>query len=318
MKFNEFITACQQPDFFGRHVVFAFVGTSYPASFFSLLFRVIRSSDTSFHFINLEDASKVHVRGNFETSFLGSSSRYWLGDLSSLSSSACQEWHDYAFAYKGPNTLIFFTTNHIKIVPKEWQVIMLPEVCDGSVFHSLFELIEKSGSSERDFLRELTLRYPTLAFDVTCMMMHYASLVGQGSGEFFSSWADELVITQESLFALSQSFFAKNGTKFFKQWARFSTHFSPQFWVAYWSEQLWRAHSFIPLDDKGSSEARFIAARLPFSFTKYDWRNYTKNELKAAHHYVYGMDYALKNNSSVEVLDLFFSFFFKDYFVHRP
>jgi hypothetical protein len=127
-----------------------------------------------------------------------------------------------------------------------------------------------------------------------------------------------IIAPKSSLFTLSTYFFAKDARLFFPLWVRISHEYSPQFWVVYWAEQLWRAHGFLQLHKKNKKDdAKKIAFRLPFGFIQREWRNYSVRELRNAHAMMYEIDFRLKNGSDDYILDFFFSKFFTNQFVPK-
>jgi hypothetical protein len=125
-----------------------------------------------------------------------------------------------------------------------------------------------------------------------------------------------VVAPAQSMFNLSTYLFQKNGDKFFELWKRIAESYSAPFWVAFWSEQLWRASMFVTLNKQRKyNDARKIAFRLPFSFINRDWHNYSADELAAAHDFIYRLDGRLKNGGSDIGLDLFYAQFLSNQFV---
>jgi hypothetical protein len=115
-------------------------------------------------------------------------------------------------------------------------------------------------------------------------------------------------VPELSLFTLSQYFFARDGMRFFKQWSILKDQYAAPFWISFWSEQLWRASSFIELSEQHNfAEAKRISFKLPFSFIQRDWKNVTVQELKRAHDVLYHCDCAIKNGGDPNVLELFYT-----------
>lgn len=88
-----------------------------------------------------------------------------------------------------------------------------------------------------------------------------------------------------------------------------------QFWIAFWSEQLVKAYGFVLYSQqKNYSAAKKISYRLPFSFTKTDWKKIDQHELVRAHHFLYFYDFHIKNGGTDRMFDLFYSNFFTGFY----
>ena len=123
--------------------------------------------------------------------------------------------------------------------------------------------------------------------------------------EFFSSWFDRIVEQKQSLFALSNYFFAKDSKNFYAAWRSVAADYPPEFWIAFWAEQLWQAMIFVTLaQTEDLSVAKKSVSRLPFAFMYKDWRKYSVADLTQAHALLYAIDYANKNGSVIDGLEL--------------
>src|SRR5690606_10286153 len=118
-----------------------------------------------------------------------------------------------------------------------------------------------------------------------------------------------------STFLLAQYFFAQDKKLFFDSWFYFINSLPIEYWIAFFSEQLWQAITFIKRANLNITDAKKHAKRLPFSFINKDWQNY-KNKidfLVKAHNELYLIDYKLKNGSTYS-LDIWLNKFFLDKF----
>ena len=97
--------------------------------------------------------------------------------------------------------------------------------------------------------------------------MHYAKVLGANTDYFISAWLEKIITPERSLFTLSTYFFAKKAQLFFAEWKNIFGQYSEQFWIAFWSEQLWRAHHYVDYSKaKQFALAKKIGYRLPFTF----------------------------------------------------
>ena len=116
--------------------------------------------------------------------------------------------------------------------------------------------------------------------------------------------------SEHSLFQLSKYLLFRDSAPFYILWAEIVYLYSPQFWISFWSEQLFRAYYFILYQKQNDFRlSKQIGLRLPFEFIKSGWRYLDINLLKEAHHLLYQIDYNLKNGGSDLGLDLFINKF---------
>lgn len=247
---------------------------------------------------------------SLHTTFLGHKSWYWLHSDAGIAKKILEQWHTFLRAYTGPNTIIFCTASNK--VASSWYVIDLPEVVNSSGFKQIAWMM---GVKQYNFIEHLFQKVGTVSLDQAIILCRYATLIGKSSRVFFDSWLPQLVVADVSFFGLSQALFARNARQFLKQWQRVRMLYAPQFWISFWSEQLWRAYCYIRLYKEGKKlEAKKIGFRLPFSFLQNDWRNYSLQELQNAHNQLYSIDYSIKQGASESGLELFYINFFNPSF----
>ena len=141
--------------------------------------------------------------------------------------------------------------------------------------------------------------------------MGYQSVIGRKSEAFFAQWLSKIITPNKSLFSLSQYLFARQSQAFLQQWKALKDDFPDEFWIAYWSEQLWQAALFVMrAKAQGYDAAKRGAFRLPFSFINKDWQKHNEQSLVAAHDALYKLDYNLKNSAGGHGLELWYAIFF--------
>lgn len=302
------------PDFWARTTRIGFTASAYPILFFADFFKQIHELVAS-HFtqsIHLDIQSRPigECMALLETSFLGMRSLYVLKNVSELSAASKQQWLSYLANYQGPHCVIFF------IQADDAQVddcIVLPAAIDKQLFAQLLTFFAGQACAQRSHaaVQAIYARQSSLPLDTACSMMRYLMLMGNGHQTFFENWIDTFIEPETSLFTLSQHFFARAPQKFFATWKGISSHYGEQFWIAFWSEQLWRAYHVVDyLQQSRFVEAKGVSYRLPFSLMQQDWKKLTLTELQQAHAFLYGIDTALKNGGNTVSLDLFYSKFF--------
>lgn len=293
---------------------------TYPVLFFSRLFTYLKNNKTlRIESCDLEEQNIADIKGRLSTSFLGTSTLYWMRAVSVLDQKIKQEFLQYVRNYLGPNRVVFFALHEdIPYHAKDTIYIDIPEHIDKQHAIDLLQtLCGFDATHAQQFAQAVFARHKEIALDGFCMLVQYGQLLNVASvSSFLDDWLEYILTPKASLFTLSTHFFAKDARLFFPLWVRIQHEYSPQFWVAYWAEQLWRAHGFLQLHKKNKKDdAKKMAFRLPFTFIQREWRNYSMRELKQAHAMMYTIDFRLKNGGNEHVLDLFFSKFFSNQFI---
>jgi hypothetical protein len=301
---------------FNEKQLICFKGSYYPVLFFSLVLNQLKQNyGSGFESIALSEHDLQSVLARLEMSFLGSRTMYWMRDIQELDDKTKKKIFLYLSNYKGPNTIILCMAD----VPANWQdatIIELPEKVDKKLFIELIEH-EHNGSARKNktLIDALFDHVEHITLDHSYALMRYVQLVGTSKELFIKDWLNSLVIPEQSLFTLSQHFFAKDPRKFFAAWALMADEYADIFWISFWSEQLWRASMAVRyMQEHQFAQAKTIAYRLPFSFTQRDWKKVTFSELQRAHSYLYQLDHNLKNGGSIGALEVLYSNFFLNVF----
>lgn len=160
-------------------------------------------------------------------------------------------------------------------------------------------------------IENLIINNRDLSLDSLLMIINYVSVTNIRFLDEFKKRLLSIINPELSLYSLASAFFKKKPKEFFSLWARKKDDYTYPFWVAYWSNQLWRALNFIELSKMHNfSYARRFSYGLPMSFTKSDWKKASTSEIRAAHDMIYDIDFAFKTGSSFSSLDLFYSKYF--------
>ncbi len=306
----DFITVLKNvasPSWIAQHHVIKCTGTQeYPLLFFSLLLQQLKKqSNQPMHTVQ-EDESYSSLIHRFESSFLGMSSVYWLGDIQRYDQSTREKLTTYIESYQGPNVLIIYMAPHAeRSSSKKMVTVEIPAIVDKKQIQELCTLF---GNGRVRTVPDLGVYEKQLTLDRVCLLIQYLSVVGSGVRDFNEQWLGHVIVPELSLFTLSQYFFARDGMRFFKQWAVLKDQYAAPFWISFWSEQVWRATLFIELSQQRNfAEAKRISFKLPFSFIQRDWKNVTAQELKRAHDVLYRCDHAIKNGGDANMLELFYT-----------
>jgi len=310
MNFNDFLKKASSPTLWRTSSIY-FNGKSYPHLFCSQLFsfleckKILPAHPTYLSLDGPEGIASLHQ------SFLGERLTYWLGDVSERICSKNKKKVVDLFSYSGPHTLIFFVQGEVSLSRKgSAESIEIPDQIDRNLFERLLLFFEKKGIKEkRELIESIFAQSPTLSLESACRLIDYFDVVNPRlKNEFSARYVAWLVEPTASLFTLSEYFFARREKAFFELWKTLHENYPPLFWIAFWSEQIWRAHFVVMfLQDNNITQARSMSRRLPFSFIKTLWKKHSLQDLSAAHDFLYKADYAAKTGSTFCTLDLFFA-----------
>lgn len=290
----------------GTSPITALTSVTYPVLFSSLLIQYFKQhSDRSVVVIDPTAIDFQELRAQLATTFLGQSVIYWLGDIASLPIASRKQYRLFLLTYQGPHQLIFWVD---ELADEERKKIAVVELM--STVHR-DELIQTAqlllGLADVSVLRQLATA-PTYDLEYGLLLAQYGQIMSRTMvDEFNKKWGSLIQADQTSLFSLSSAFFARNQQLFYAQLHKLSHEYPPMFWITFWSEQLFRAAGYIPCARASDHQgAKKIAYRLPFTFIKNGWQQFSSQELHQAHDFLYEIDYTLKNGGHEASLDLFY------------
>lgn len=312
MKFLSFLTSVNQPNFFEKYRIVCFSGQKdfYPLLFFSLFFKQQKLNGLAVDTVQLEEDS-ASVMAKLSTSFLGNSSFYWLKNIAELKPKKSKSLLLFLEEYAGQNRIAFFMDETIAYTAQDVDLMVdIPSNIDEMTFFQLATVLGKPlPVYHKENVKKLfhKMRH-TVSLDISCMLLRYLTVSGKNTTALLAGGLDHILAPEYSLNTLSKYFFSKDSRSFFKLWGYMADNYSPQFWIAFWSEQLWRAYNLIVLlRNRQFSEAKKISFRLPYAFVQGDWRKFDLKKLQDAHHFLYLIDCSLKNGGDNFALDLFYS-----------
>lgn len=305
-----FLTVCHNYDF-EKNPVIIFTAKEYPVLFFSRLIerlRLVRNFD--FKFL-AHDAPLLEVQVQLQTTFLGQASFFWCGSLSSFDNTLRKKYCSFFSSYYGPHVVwAFIEDKDLKdqaALFNKTCIVNLDDSLSTAQWEQLFTLLfdTVTWSDVYHLTRE---KYKVASLDVLVMLGQYRLVLGKNTTRFMQEWLESILAPQESLFTLAQYFFARKPSHFFRMWKKIRHNYDTLFWVAFWSEQVWRAYYVITFIKKNQlTLAKQMAFRLPFSFLQRDWKGISQNDLSIAHALLYEGDFRIKNGGSDLFLDLFFA-----------
>ncbi len=252
-------------------------------------------------FLDPEVMSVSQAKAQLEMTFLGQQRLYWLGDISAWSGKALAQWSAYVAAYTGPHSIVWLSAQPIDNATV--RTVEFPRQIDHKTFKTLLPLWPET---EREriaaFVQRLFSQNTVLTFEQLVLLIEYGLVVGAGRDDFMREWLPMLVPLQGSLFALSGALFSQDLKAFALLWDTAKEQYPPQFWLAYFSEQVFRAYCFVQAK-REQSDTRKISLKLPFSFIQRDWQLAKPLHLLTAHAQLCNLDWHLKNGGSDQLLD---------------
>ncbi len=284
----------------------------YSALFFSYVFEYAKRKQLLKCFLDTERVSAQEAKITLETLFLGQKVWYWLNDITSLDAQAKSSWITYLASYTGPHTLSFFLSSQTTLpAHPSLLIIDVPSTITASVFQEMLSLFYADFGQEISFIRKLFADQERIPLDRAFLLMHYHCCLGKKNEQFFDQWLRKLIVADKSFFTLSQYLFAQQPRAFYPYWAACSSDYPPEYWITFWSEQVWQATLFLQKAQVfGIAEAKKATNRLPFTYMNKDWQLYSYPFLAQAHASLYELDYNLKNGISSYGLELWYHKFF--------
>lgn len=316
MKLYEFIKEQRSVIDDQSHYVYLFVGKYQPTQLFLTMQDDIKKQGITLTHIDCASASWVDIQALLQTSFLGSMCVYWIQSLE-----AAKNYKDdmtrFLSGYQGPHRVVVYSSDE-KYAKMQFTHGLVVE-CDDLFDIQKAKAFLASQADQYDmtamaqFLHKLYKHKKQYTYDELSTMFAYAQLLQGESDQFFADWVDRLSTVEASLFTLSQYFWAQQEAAFFQLWHTVYNRYSDMFWVAYWSEQFFKAYYYLVYQkQRNAAAAKSVSFGLPFSFLKQDWHKYRPSHIQILHQQMYEIDHALKNGGSSMLLYNFFAKFFAE------
>ncbi|MBI2774560.1 hypothetical protein HYX58_00995 [Candidatus Dependentiae bacterium] len=314
MNLTSFMRTIDQAQIYQDHAILALKAPEYPLLFSSALLKKIKQqSALECVMLDLEQREDASLKAELSVGFLGQRVLYWLGDLSRLENKRHKVLLQFLSSYRGPHLIVFYS-DLFESSSNQQLIIELKEKITREELSSLAVCL--MGSTDTKHLDALLTQHETYAVEAGCLLIQYASIMSRPMvHDFQTKWLTQIIAGESSLFTLSGHFFSGNQKSFFSQWQLLRETYPDIFWIAFWSEQLFRAASFIELMRANEQvQAKKIAFRLPFMFIKGAWQNYNVAQLQQAHDFLYRVDCSFKQGGQPFSLELFYLKFFLNEF----
>lgn len=283
-----------------------------PVIFLSQTIAQARANGLTIESIDLTQSNVAHILGQLQTSFLGMGLIYYLRNSHELDKKNRQLLFEYLATYQGPHQVILCALTEDAIRLNKHCLVEVPDTVNALVLNALLNFFKKKNNTYiQKCIQTICQSYTAISLDQACMILSYLQVIGKY--EDCAHVLEHILQSEQSLFSLSQYFFAKDAPNFFKRWAAIEAEYPMTFWCTYWSEQLWRAYyARYYLDHHQPQQAKSIGYRLPFSYLQKDWKKSSLQELKKAHQAIYELDLAYKNNIETQAgIELFYTKFFQ-------
>lgn len=244
--------------------------------------------------VDLISNSRAEALRVIESTFLGQSALIFLGNISALSVADQKYWCGFFAEYKGSNTLWYCLE---RTQTSNEQAIVIPSAVSFDIIFLLYVFFYDTEEKQRfiSFFKKIQERTKALSLDQACLLMQYCRVIGRNGDNFIDEMIDDLIVPQSSLFMLSDAVFQKNKKNALQLWLSMRDIFPVQFWITFWSEQVWRAYWYAYLMRMGAVvDAKKVAYRLPYSFMQKNWRLCILADLKRVHGLLYDIDIGTK------------------------
>lgn len=259
--------------------------------------------------------SYEQIKSALSMAFLGSSSWYWLGNISlERETKQSKLFLDFITNYTGPHWVCSFISSGSKQITGK-NVLTLPQEIDFFTFQKLATFFSPKLDRKKITIAETLFKERNIGLDDACMLINYLELMNSKHTQENNDYLQVVFSSEKKLYDLSELFFEKNSSEFLLAWQQQYHHYPDVFWITFWTEQLWRAHGTIYyLKNKNFAQAKKISYRLPYSFLNNYWQKTQPHEITQAYEFLYTFDFALKNGSTFLGLDLFFTSYFSGKF----
>lgn len=328
MNFTDFLNQTTNKSFWEKQIVICFTGKEYSFLFLNNLFKLLQKNNTlpaSYQPLLLESTDENKLQSHLQQSFLGQKTFYWLGECEIKETAKNKiKSLDFLIAYKGPNFIAFYInkdkiTAKVSNALKKITLIEL-EQCDEILFKKIATIFGKNFNKEKlNIVKKIFLKTKNISLDQAFLLMQYVEIISTKAAEKSYEYLLNITATiKPELYTLSQNFFTRQPKPFFYAWSKIHQDYPEIFWISFWAEQIWRAFYVTKfLKENNFAKAKSLSFRLPFSFLKTDWKNFSLNELANAYQFLYTSDFKLKTGSTICSLDMFYLNHFLGNFIEK-
>ncbi|KKR96907.1 MAG: hypothetical protein UU47_C0005G0020 [candidate division TM6 bacterium GW2011_GWE2_41_16] len=290
MHISRFIELLERPE--AQNRVFFLASKTKQYHFLACLHKVLAKQAQHINTLSCSDVGPKELMLNLSTSFLGQEQVWIITDIDELSPKDCKACTAFLEEYTGPHTILCMLAE----APKKCTqtTITLEPISDIATCLSFFEFFTQAMPAAQKqqfslFFQQALSKQKNLCADQIYLLSTYALVLGKNSPQFFETWFDHIFQQKSSLFTLSAFLFEKNALAFADMWQDIKREYEPVFWTVFLLDVLWQAYLFLYDKKTGlSKEMRFN--RLPFSFTRTDWRKHKIEHIKKLYQDIYQFD----------------------------
>jgi hypothetical protein len=233
---------------------------------------------------------------------------YWLNEVPEPGKK--DKFLEYLLDYQGPNIVAFYTIGDVKKSDhkKNLQIIDINSSITWREFNLILNfLANKLPAKKLAVANKIFNEQEMLDVDVACMLINYLELVSVSFIDNLPEYLSQIIGSRPILNQLSNFFFARQQTAFFSLWSELESKYSDMFWIAFWSDQAWRAFHVVEcLNNKNFVRAKQLSYGLPFGFINKYWTGFNQDYLHSLYEDLYEIDCSIKKGSSFYSLDLFY------------
>lgn len=279
---------------------------------FSYIITHLKRTYITYQYTSLEstDVDRLKLDQLLYTTFLGSSHLYSIMCVGDKGSHELLQ--ERLNKYSGPHCIVVYSTDPLNVsdaMTDNIQYIEIPEFIDFNGCVDLLPVISSNKEHQKNahyIATQLFKRSKKWPLETICALAYYAPLfdINSPSAVAMANYFAQLYGFQHSLFLLSQQFFSGKIPLFLSLWKEHSEIYPEQFWISFWSDQIWRAFFYLNYLKQGQhTQAKKIAFRLPFSFIERDWRLWDYIALQKLHTQLYQLDSKAKQGATYMALE---------------
>lgn len=281
--------------------VHCIITSSAQTSFFWQCFRQ-QQSDCSVLEAPTAVAQLSSWYGQLSQSFLGSTKVYWLTFSQNARGQAKVKKQIYLFLqnYSGPHALwvVLDEADAKELSSRAVVRYVVPATMTSAQLLPLTQLLGMPrGAQVLEVAGVTRLRTP-LTLDAASSVAYHAQFVPLRMPESAKKYLARLMPHDGSLSGLADLYFKHDWKAFFVAWKTLQPTYGDMFWVAFWSEQCWRAYwTCFYLQQGQQARARSMSYRLPSSFVHTMWRKQSLQNLLDAYEQLSFFDTRVKKGA---------------------
>lgn len=241
--------------------------------------------------------------------FLGTQIHYWLVPSVPWQTKLKKELFDVLGKYVGPHAVTIVLSPEDAdyfIGNKRMRRVELPKLVAGSQLEALAAFLGYERAAR--ILPSVAGLFHELSLDQACLLVRHAHYLPVKEETGIQRYLVHLVPEASSLGVVSDLFLRREWPAFFTQWNRLVAEYSDMFWVAFFSDLVWRAYYVQrALVAKDLVQAKRMSFRLPASFITKTWRLSTGQELADLYEQLYFFDTRVKKGSAFSMQDFLIS-----------